>query len=261
MIVWSPNAPALFSTSINSARRITAARRAGGQPDALVSVVFAAASLEAFLNESIYLAEISLKRKARELRLGHPVDAEPQIVSAFPKVMREAEESKVPIQFKFQLAHFILTGEVYDKGRSAPYQNFTDLVATRNLLMHGKSDETFLTIDGKPSVLSPASIIKRLARKKILHELSPDQKGFIGQVGDTGLTDLILLEEIENIPQKSPESGVMARWSFVIGTKAVAEWACSSAALMVTDLMEKAPASLWKRFMEAHFLKAFSAPF
>ena len=259
MTVWSPNAPTLFSIAVNSARRITAIRRAGGQPDALVSVVFAAASLEAFLNESAYLAEASLKRKTRELKRGHRVDMEPPIVSAFAQVMKVAEESKVQIRSKFQLAHLALTGKPFEKG-GAPYQNFSDLIEVRNLLMHGKSDETFLNIDGKPSVLNPV-INKKLASKKILHDLSPDQKGYLGQVGDTGLMDLIDLDEIKEIPQKSPESGVMARWSFVIGTRAVAEWACSSAALMVTDLIAKAPNSLWKQFMGSHFLKQFSDPF
>ena len=72
---------------------------------------------------------------------------------------------------------------------------------------------------------------------------------------------VIFQDEIEKIQLKSPESGVMARWSFVIGTKAAAEWACSSAARMVTDLIEKTPISLWKKFMRSHFLKQFSDPF
>jgi hypothetical protein len=76
--------------------------------------------------------------------------------------------------------------------------------------------------------------------------------------GDTALVDLIPLDEIGR--RTSPASDVMARWTFVIGTKAVAEWACSSAAQMATDLMEKAPVSRWKEFMEGQYLRAFSAP-
>jgi hypothetical protein len=224
-----------------------------------VSVVFAAASLEAFLNESVYLAETSLQRKARELKLGHRVDAEPPIVSAFAQVMEEAEESRVQIQSKFQLAHLVLTGKPYDKG-SAPYQDCAELMAVRNFLMHGKSNEKFLTVEGKPSVLNPATIIERLTSRNILHELSPGQKGFMTVVGDTALADLVLLDEIDKIPHKSPASGVMARWTFVIETKAVAEWACDAAAHMAIDLMEKAPISAWKDLMEGQFRKAFSAP-
>jgi hypothetical protein len=257
--MWSPNAPALFSIAVDSAKRITTPLRVGGQRDALVSVVFAAASLEAFLNEAAYLADKSVSRKVRETKLGHLVEEEPPIVSAFAQVMDEAEESKVQVQSKFQLAHLILTNKIYDKA-SVPFQDFLTLIAVRNLLMHGKSKETFLTVEGKPSVLNPVSIIKKLASKNILHELLPGEKGYIAVVGDTGVVDLILLEEIGEIPLKSSESGVMARWSFVIGTKAVAEWACSSAAQMAIDLMEKAPVSLWKQFMDSQFRETFSAP-
>jgi hypothetical protein len=159
LTVWPPNAPTLFSIAVNSAKRITVPRRTGGQQDALVSVVFAAASLEAFLNESVHLADKSLEREAREIKLGHRVEKEPPIVSAFSQVMAEAEESRAQIQLKFQLAHLVLTRAVYERG-SARFQNFSDLTAVRNLLMHGKSEETFLTVAGKPFVLSPASIVK-----------------------------------------------------------------------------------------------------
>lgn len=260
LTVWHPNAPILFSLAVNSAKRITALRRTGGQPDALVSVVFAAASLEAFLKESAYLAELSLKRKAREIKLGHHIDEEPPIVPAFAQVMRDADESRVRIQAKFQLANLVLTGKVYDKG-VAPFQNFSDLIEARNLLMHGESDETFLSIEGEPSVLNPVRIFKRLAEKKILADIPPDQKKtHITVVGDTGIVDLILQDEIEKVQQKSV-GVVMARWSFVIGTKAAAEWACSSAARIATDLIEKAPTSLWRQFMEHNLLKQFSDPF
>jgi hypothetical protein len=261
MTVWHPNAPILFSVAVNSAKRITAPPRKGDQRDALASIVFAAASLEAFLNESVYLAEISLNRKARELKHGHRVDEEPPIVSAFALVMRDAEESRARTLSKFHLANLVLTGEAYDKGGDL-FQNCSDLFEARNLLMHGKSEETFLTVGGEPSVLNPVRIFERLVSRKILADIPTKQKPtHIAVVGDTGIMDWILQEEIEKIQRKSPESGVMARWSFVIGTKAAAEWACSSAARMATDLMEKAPMSLWKQFIEHNLLKQFSDPF
>jgi hypothetical protein len=255
--VWAPNAPTLFSIAVDSAKRIPASPRVGGQKDALVSIVFAAASLEAFLNESKYLAETSLGRMSRGQRLGHRVILEPSMVSAFAQVMDEAEASRVQIQSKFQLAHLVLTGKAYDKG-SAPYQNFSDLMAVRNLLMHGKSNESFLTIEGKPSVPNPVTIVERLASKNLIHKLSPGEKGFITVVGDTALADLILLDEIDETPPKSPAGGTMARWTFVVGTKAVAEWACRAAAQMATDLMDKAPKSNWKNLMEGQFRKVFA---
>ena len=84
---WPANAPTLFSVAVNSAKRIADAFRVGGHDEALVSVVFAAASLEAFLSESAYLAEVSLQRESRDQRLGHHAGAEPAIVSAFAQVM------------------------------------------------------------------------------------------------------------------------------------------------------------------------------
>src|SRR3984957_13601214 len=164
---WPPNAPTLFSTAVDSAKRITGAPRAGGHKEALVSVVFAAASVEAFLNESAFLA----KNKAR-------ISEEPPIVSAFAQVMDEAEESRIQIQSKFQLGNLVLTGKTYDKG-TAPYQDFSDLIAVRNLLMHGKGNERFLSVDDKPVVLNPAAVLDRLASKNLLHEARPEhQKGY-----------------------------------------------------------------------------------
>ena len=57
--MWLPNTGALFSIAANGAKRISTPYRHGGQGSALVSVVFAAASLEAFLSETVYLAEFS----------------------------------------------------------------------------------------------------------------------------------------------------------------------------------------------------------
>jgi hypothetical protein len=260
MTIWPPNSPTLFSIAVDSAKRIVGDRRVGGHAGALVSVVFAAAALEAFLNESVFLAEMSLRRKVREARRQQRVLAEPPTVSTFAQVMKEAEVSRAQIQSKFQLARIVLSGQAHDKG-SAPYQDFTDLMAVRNLLMHGKSTENFLTVDSKPSVVSPVAILESLAKKKILHEHQPGQKGFITVVGDTALADLIFLDELAKTPPKRPASGVTARWTYVIGTKAVAEWACNTAARMATDLINTAPISSWKELMHGQFHKAFSPPF
>jgi hypothetical protein len=110
MAFWPPNAPTLFSIAIASAKSIVGAPREGGHKEALVSVVFAAASLKAFLNESVYLAETT--RGA------------PPIVSTFAQVMADAEESKTQIQAKFHLGNLVLTSKSYDKG-AAPYQDFS----------------------------------------------------------------------------------------------------------------------------------------
>jgi hypothetical protein len=260
---WPPNAPTLFSIAVDSAKRIEGAPRAGGHKEALVSVVFAAASLEAFLNESVYLAENT--RGA------------PPIVSAFAQVMADAEESRAQIQSKFQLGNLVLTGKTYEKG-AAPYQDFSDLFAVRNLLMHGKSNELFLTVTGKPgALLNPLAVIDRLTSKNILHEAQPEhRKGFVHVAGDTVMGQLVLVNDSDDIsPWSSVESirsietsaltpggeRLMTRWTYVIGTKAVAQWACNAASGMATDLMEKAPPSGWKQTMESYFRKPFTASF
>jgi hypothetical protein len=254
MAFWPPNAPTLFSIAVDSAKRITSAPRAGGHNEALVSVVFAAASLEAFLNESVYLAENT--RGA------------PPIVSAFAQVMADAEESKAQIQSKFQFGSLVLSGKTYEKG-AAPYQDFSDLIAVRNSLMHGKSNELFLTIDGKPGgLLNPVDVIGRLTSKNILHEAQPEhQKGFVAVAGDTFTGQLVLVNDSDGIsPWSSVESiraietsalkprgeRLLSRWTYVIGTKAVAQWACDTASRMATDLMDKAPSPL-KQGMESYF--------
>jgi hypothetical protein len=174
---------------------------------------FAAAALEAFLNEAAYLAVNKNNLRA----------SEPPIVSAFAQVMEEAEESRVQIQSKFQLGNLVLTGKTYDKGK-APYQDFSDLIAVRNLLMHGKGNERFLSVDDQSVVLNPAAVLDRLASKNILHEAPPEhRKGYVAIAGETLLAELVLVDELDGISHKSGSNRMMTRWTYVIGTKAVAE--------------------------------------
>jgi|SRR6266849_463517 len=151
---WVPNAPTIFSTAAAAATGISAPLRKGGQTGALVSVVFAAASLEALLNEAAYLAELDL-----------PNAVEPGIISAFVQIMEEAEESKAQTQSKFQLAHLAMTGKAYGKG-SAPYQDFSLLIAARNALLHLKSKEYFSSVDGKPAVFNQVALVEKLSSKE-----------------------------------------------------------------------------------------------
>ena len=51
------NTEVIFDIALEAARRINGPRREGGKNEALVSVVFAAVSLETFLNELIELAQ------------------------------------------------------------------------------------------------------------------------------------------------------------------------------------------------------------
>jgi hypothetical protein len=248
---WPPNAPTLFSIAVEAAKGIAGDPRAGGHKESLVSVVFAAAALEAFLNEVAYLA-------GGKSSLRTP---QPAVVSAFAQLMEDAEESRAPIQSKFQLSNLVLTGSTYDKG-TAPFQDFADLIAVRNLLMHGNSNERFSRVDNKPVMINPTAVLDRLTSKNVLHEAPPEHlKGFVAVAGESFLAEAVYAEELQGVSSKGGGSRIMTRWTYVVGTKAVAEWACNTASYMASDLMDKAPAGGWKQVMEVQFRNAFSAPF
>jgi hypothetical protein len=251
---WVPNTGALFSLAVDAAKGIQALPRVGGQSAALVSVVFAAASLEAFLSESAYLAEFNQ----------HKVP-EPAVVSTFAQVMEEAEDSKASIESKFHLANLVLSGNAYEKG-NPPYQDFSLLAAARNALVHFKSKEYFSKVEGRPAVFNQAAVVNKLKSKNILHEASPGtEEHLLLTVGEKALSSVEAVKDgrivgSENVPYKLSPEGLRARWTYLISTKAVAQWACNAAAKMALDLIEKVPTSNWKTHMESYLRPVFSVP-
>src|SRR5664280_953392 len=90
--MWMSNAVPIFSVAVDAAKGIDAPPRKGGQMAALVSIVFAAAALEAFLNEAAYLAEISMPT------VGGPETArDPAVVSTFAQIMEDVETARAQI--------------------------------------------------------------------------------------------------------------------------------------------------------------------
>ena len=133
--------------------------------------------------------------------------------------------------------------------------------------MHFKSKEYFSNMEGKPAVFNQAAVVDKLKSKNILHE--PSDAGAKGavimSVGDTGLASAESLNEgriagSENVPYRLSPEAVRARWTFLIGTKAVAEWACNTAAEMALDLIEKVPNSNWKTHIKSQLKPLFSVP-
>jgi hypothetical protein len=83
----------------------------------------------------------------------------------------------------------------------------------------------------------------------------------VAVVGDTATAEVVYLNEdfdLVSSPSKPRPDRMMARWTYVVGTKAVAQWACTAASRMATDLMDKAHPGSWKQMMEGQFRKAFS---
>jgi hypothetical protein len=182
----------LFDIAVDAARNISAESRQEGQSAALVSVVFAVVSLEAFLNEA--------NEVAQDVQL---VKSEPEAVAAFAQLMEESE--RLPLETKFKLCTWLLTGKRADIGKQ-PYQDFLLLVGLRNALVHFKPNYPWNTFEEAEN-LRQKEIVKRLESKNIL-ALKVFGRG---------------------------------SWTSPIQTKAVAVWACSTAAGMVNGFVNCIP--------------------
>lgn len=213
------NAGVLFNIAVGSAKQIEAPLREGGKNAALISIVFAVASLEAFINESIELAaDWSQNPK------------EPPIVSAFAQIMQDFDRLRVPTESRFQTAHWVLTGQPYNKGIQ-PYQDFALLMKVRNTLVHYKPD---------PAVEIAAERVAATALPKSHSILEPLRaKGVLAE-----------------LPQ-----GVQGSWILLIGTKAVAEWACHTTSQIVLDLLGKLPRSSWGDVLGIAYGRSFDLTF
>jgi hypothetical protein len=113
------------------AKRACARAYADGRPNdkedaALTAVLFSAAALEAYINETAQLIH-------KDPRLSKSSSK----VSAFAEVLDEAEHDRASLRLKFLLAKTVLSGHSFDRG-ALPYQDFDLLIALRNELMHSK---------------------------------------------------------------------------------------------------------------------------
>jgi hypothetical protein len=194
------------------------------QKPALVSIVFAAISLEAFINEAQEIADSSLKEG----------DSHPSQVVAFASVLNEAERSRASATLKFTLASALLSGQPFDRG-AAPYQDFALLMRTRDELVHMKASG-FTSLGGNRLECLPqvgGGVLRQLASRNILMDPAadddwPDSKG-----------------------------DVYARLPTWIGTPAMARWSCNAAASMVNAIIVLAPESVFRRRLQSTYLDDF----
>lgn len=135
--------------------------REPGKKDALIAVVFAASSLEAFVNELADLASAKLTEPHSETE------------KVFASLMDEVENSRGSIRLKFMLAKFVFSGTAFRKDERL-FQDFNNLLMIRNALVHLKPEEEFnLTLDGhfvrvkEPKVLKalPKNILAKYEKK------------------------------------------------------------------------------------------------
>ncbi len=129
----------LSSTLFNIALRASE-KRPLDYYSSIISVVFAAAALESFLNDLTEAIEID------DLSLEQPEQMDTRkILSRFREAMSEAERKRGNVLYKVQLCQLALTGTCYKKGKQ-PYQDLALLVRLRNYLLHLRPER--VDIDG-----------------------------------------------------------------------------------------------------------------
>jgi len=181
------------------------ADRFPGCQEALVSIVLAAISLEAFINEFGGTAAIDATIKGA-----------PGWLTTLAEVLGEAENNRATITSKFQLAMLVISGKPF-KRSAAPFQDFDTLVRLRNEIVHLKPFETVQETQEGDLVTIEPSIIKRLA-------------------GTGALGTHPLFEEAI-----SAGGAVSFNWVDHVSTKAMSRWACNTAAGIVKGLISALP--------------------
>lgn len=221
------NAGRLFRIALEAADSIMVSERNSGQQAALVSLVFAVISLEAFINEMVELAKLCVISERACVADGRiPKSPEPEVVAVFYDLMTDAEKAHTSLESKLILANWLLTGKRLDTG-AQPYQDLGVLIKVRNQIVHFEPNEIFTEAEVTPEMLAHSQnpAIKRLQSKKVLAD------------NVVGLTS----------------------WNAWIETKAMATWACDVTRRVVVDFISKTPtAGQWGhmlRFTQSSFTR------
>jgi hypothetical protein len=197
----------LFNVALQAANNIKAGWRDRHQEAALVSLVFAVVSLEAFFNEAVELAEMCLTSERALVADGRiPKFPEPSVVSLFAQEM--AKQSTAPLLTRVHIANRLLTGRKAGK-KAQPFRDLALLLRLRNQLVHFRPNEIYAHRKVTAEMLSTRG-------NSIVEELRPARVLATNIVGVTGWTD----------------------W---IETKAMAKWSCDVASRVVFDFLKKVP--------------------
>lgn len=147
------NSGVLFSLAVSGYDRLKSAPadKTGGQNDALVAILFSAATLEAFVMELALMAE------SDAALFGHTR------LQSLAVVLEETENSRGSIRLKFLVSKVVLGGDTYDKG-AQPYQDFDTLFAMRDAIIHMKPEKI---------TEEPHKILQRLRAKDLCEDAKP----------------------------------------------------------------------------------------
>ena len=188
---------------------------------ALISIVFAAAALEAFINEASAIADYLRDLAAgwsmvqttmgsmpfMHYRGGLARRGDSPLVHRFAALLRNAEESRASTALKYELALTWFSDQEDPLGRQ-PYQDFSLLFDLRNLLMHGKQEKYDFRQDSPNGDRTT----------KLVHRLVSRQVGTRSRRAPAGVPFLSRISD-----------------------KSVAGWACDTAAAMVQAVISAIP--------------------
>jgi hypothetical protein len=151
------NANRIYLDGIRYAQQIPAGTgdTEPGQSATLVSIIFAALSVETFTNEIAFHAERECWR--------NPHTA----VQTFANILKDMENNHAPITSKLHMGSFLLAGKAFDKG-STTFQNFASLIKLRNEVVHQKPFEDFSVDDKDNQIITKHDILKLFAGKNVL---------------------------------------------------------------------------------------------
>lgn len=137
-----------------------------GKSDAIVSIIFSASSLEAFINELPDMAMLDAHSAWTK---------QPEILKSFISILNEIEDSRGSTRLKFLQAHLILSGKTYDTEKR-PFQDFSNLFKLRDAFLHLKPQNEFVTTNkneiirvSTPKIISglPKNILAKFDTKVI----------------------------------------------------------------------------------------------
>jgi hypothetical protein len=134
----------------------------------LVAVVFAAASLEALINEVSELADLEVQAATQDDQRDND-----EVLRAFAEAMSEAERSRGSIQLKFIVASLILKGRPYRKGLQ-PFQDFSLLMNLRNSIMHLRPTTLTRLGENATQVTFDGCVLKELSARGLIKRPKPN---------------------------------------------------------------------------------------
>ena len=144
--------------------KLSGGDRDAGQLDALIAVVFAAASLEAFINQAADLA-------ARLTRHGHH-HGDDAALRRYALLATEIENARGSTQLKYRVLAIALTGKQLDTG-CRPFQDLVLLFRLRDQLVHLKNEIASPVPGAESEIDAPPKVIQQLRSRNVTAEDVP----------------------------------------------------------------------------------------